>query len=115
MSLSPVTRCWKLEFSNGVVDAVETVAEMAQQFGRGRFGGGGEIADAELGADQRHHGAETRRLRVGQAGDVDREQIHRRRSGNGTALPADDHVELVVGWAYGPRIAIGISPRNPPT
>src|SRR5271169_1032884 len=68
------------ELSDRVIDAVEALAEPAQDFTPGRFDCGGEIVDtdfdARLRANQRYHFAVARGRRIRQIGHVDRQQIH---------------------------------------
>ena len=51
-------------WSDGVVDAVETAAKMTEHFATGRFARGCEIVDADLRADKRDHIAAARGRRV---------------------------------------------------
>ena len=76
-------------------------------------GGGGEIVNAGVGADE---GGVVAAMDAagGEIGDVDADEVHGNAPDHGTALAAEDRdaAGAILGTARGARHAIGVAERN---
>jgi hypothetical protein len=81
--------------SEGIIDAMETIAETAEHLGASRFSRRCDIVYSDLAADQRNHLAVPRGTWIGQITDIDRQQIQQRIPSNRTAVTSDQYLQLV--------------------
>src|SRR3974377_1383965 len=95
--------------SDGVVDAVEAAAEMAEHLTPRRSSCRCNIVYADFSADQRYHFTVPCGRGIRKIADIDWQQIHRRMPSNWAPIPADQRLQLACGRA---GISVGVSDRN---
>src|SRR5579872_1870548 len=114
-NISILLTCWNTlsaesSISSRVVNPVKTVAEAAQNFAPAQTAAGRKLVDADAIANQRHRRTEPRHTAI-EIGDVDRQQVDRRRPRDGATVATDHDLQRLGGRTRRARIAVGMTER----